>query len=107
MINPLAQAGTHIDQVREVMFGPQLREYNQRLQQLESTIVQLVEDTQKHFNDIQNSFASELQTVMSAVDRKIRALDLKTSEEQAEMRQRVEQLEEKLTTRLDALEAEC
>jgi hypothetical protein len=43
MINQLTQAGTHIDQVRELMFGPQLREYNQRLQQLESTIVQLVE----------------------------------------------------------------
>ena len=68
MINQLTQAGTHIDQVRELMFGPQLREFNQRLQQLESTIVQLVEGTQKHFNEIQESFAGELQTAMSSVD---------------------------------------
>src|SRR6266508_262615 len=106
MINQLTQAGTHIDQVRELMFGPQLREYNQRLQQLESTIVQLVDGTQKHFNEIQESFAGELQTAMSSVDKKIRALDLKTSEERAELRQRVEQLEEKLTTRFDTLEAD-
>jgi flagellar capping protein FliD len=103
-MNQLTQTGTHIDQVRELMFGPQNREYSQRLGQLESTLGQLIEGTQKQFNEMQDRFTRDLQKAMASADKKIRALDLKTSEERAELRQRLEQMEEQYTTRFNTLE---
>jgi phage host-nuclease inhibitor protein Gam len=106
MINPLAQSGSQLDQMRELMLGPHIREYTQRLEQLESTLVQLLEGSQRHFNEVQDSFTNELQTAIAASDKKIGALDLKTGEERAELRHDLEQLERKLNGRLEKLEAD-
>lgn len=106
MLNSITQPETHIEQVRELMFGQQIREYNHRLEQLESTLAHLLEGSQRRLNEIQESFVGELNAAITAVDKKIRALDLKTEEERADMRQQVEQLAEKLGSRLNNLEEE-
>src|SRR5262245_32674113 len=89
------------------MFGPQVREYNQRLDQIESMLVQLREGLRKSFDDLSGSFASQLETAMSSADKKLKALDARTGEERAELQQQVEQLTERLTVRLMQLETDC
>jgi len=103
----LPQSETHIEQVRELMFGPQVREYNQRLDQIESMLVQLREGLRKSFDDLSGSFASQLETAMSSADKKLKALDARTGEERAELQQQVEQLTERLNVRLTQLETDC
>ena len=89
------------------MFGPQVREYNQRLEQIESMLLQLREGLRKSFDDLSSSFASQLETAMSAADKKLKALDARTGEQRAELQQQVEQLTERLTVRLTQLETDC
>ncbi|MGR9107704.1 MAG: hypothetical protein ACU843_12305 [Gammaproteobacteria bacterium] len=97
---------TQIEQVRELMFGPQIRECNLRVERLELLVAQSQDQIQKRFDEICELLSSEVNTAAVASDKKIRALDLKTGEECAELRARVEQLEEKSNTRLHALTTE-
>lgn len=98
--------GAQIEQVRELMFGPQLRECNSRLERLESLVANSQEETQKRFDEVRDLLARELNTAASASDKKLRALDLKSGEERAELRAHVEQLDEKSNSRLHALGVE-
>ena len=103
----LPQSETHIEQVRELMFGPQVREYNQRLEQIESMLLQLREGLRKSFDDLSGSFASQLETAMLSADKKLKALDARTGEQRAELQQQAEQLTERLNVRLTQLETGC
>ena len=100
------QAETRIDQVRELMFGPQLREGNSRVERLESLVAHIQEETQKRFDEVRDLLSHELDAVAASSDKKLRALDLKAGEEHAELRTRVEQIEEKFDARLRALGVE-
>lgn len=105
MADRLSQAGTNVDQIRELMFGPQMREYNTRISQLEAALASLQEGSRRRFDETTDNLSSELSSAISASDKKIRALDLKVGEERAEIRTQVEELDEKLTARLDAFES--
>lgn len=98
--------GAQIEQVRELMFGPQLRECNIRLERLELRVAHSQEETQKRFDEVRDLLSRELNTAAASSDKKLRALDLKAGEERAELRAHVEQLEEKSNTRLQALGVE-
>ncbi len=106
MADRLAQAGTNVDQIRELMFGPQIRDFNTRISQLEAALASLQEGSRRRFDETNENLASELNGAVSASDKKIRALDLKVGEERAEVRAQVDELEEKLTARLDTFEAD-
>lgn len=106
MADRLSQAGTNVDQIRELMFGPQMREYNTRISQLETALASLQEGSRRRLDETNENLASEINNAVSASDKKIRALDLKVGEERAKVRAQVEELEEKLTARLDTFETD-
>ena len=100
------QSDTHIDQMRELMVGPLMREYQSRLDQLESTLTATQDANQKRFDEVMDGLLRELNKAVSAADKKVRGLDLKAGEERSELQAQFEQLEEQVTARLDTLEAD-
>jgi len=74
------QTETRIEQVRELMFGPQLRECYSRIEQLESLVAHMREDTQKGFDEVRDLLSYELNAAVAVSDKKLRALDLKAGE---------------------------
>lgn len=106
MADRLSQAGTNVDQIRELMFGPQMREFNSRISQLEAALASLQEGSRRRFDETNENLTSELSNAVSALDKKIRILDLKGSEERAEVRTQLQELEDKLTARLTAFETD-
>ncbi len=106
MADRFAQAGNNVEQIRELIVGSQMREYNTRISQLEAALASLQEGSRKGFNETHENLSNELNNAVTTSDKKIRALDLKAGEERAEMRAQIEQLEEKLTARLDAFETD-
>lgn len=106
MADRLSPSTNNVDQIRELMFGPQMREYSARISQLEAGLASLQEGSRRQFDETTENLASELTSAVSASDKKIRALDLKVGEERAEVRAHVEELEEKLTARLDTFETD-
>jgi uncharacterized phage infection (PIP) family protein YhgE len=98
------QPESHIEQVRELMFGPQLRECGRRIEQLEALVSRSLEDTQKRFGEMRDFGSQELSGTVTASDKKLKALDLKASEELAQLRMRIEEIEERCNARLQSLE---
>ncbi len=104
MADRLSPSTNNVDQIRELMFGPQMREYNNRISQLEAALASLQEGSRRRFDETTENLASELTNAVSTSDKKIRALDLKVGEERAEIRSQVEELEQKLNARLESFE---
>ena len=46
------QSDTHLEQMRELMVGPQMREYLARLEQVESSLTLAQESNQKRFDEV-------------------------------------------------------
>lgn len=106
MADRFSQAGSNVEQIRELIFGAQIRDYNARIGQLEAALASLLEGSRRRFDEVNENLTSGLQSAAAAADKKIRSLGLKAGEERAEWRAQVEHLEAKLTTRLDRFESD-
>jgi len=98
------QPENRIEQVRELMFGPQLRECSNRIDQLESHVTRSLEDTQRQLAELRNVLSHESSEAALTSDRKLKAVDAKLREELAELRTRIEEVEERYNARLQSLE---
>ena len=103
-MNDRGQPENRIEQVRELMFGPQLRECVGRIEQLESLVTRSLEETQRRMGEARSLAAQELGDSAAGSDKKLRTLDTKLSEELATLRTRIDEMEERYNARLRALE---
>ncbi|MEW5983032.1 MAG: hypothetical protein AB1806_11780 [Acidobacteriota bacterium] len=106
MQDRLPQAGGHIEQMRELILGPHVRDTNQRFEQCEIGLRETGEALRKGLDDIGTSFARQLDNAALALEKRLKALDVRTSEERIALHRQIEQLEEKLTVRLAKLESD-
>ncbi|MGA0199619.1 MAG: hypothetical protein ACO3NK_10960, partial [Prochlorotrichaceae cyanobacterium] len=52
----------NIDQIRDILFGPQLREYSTRLEQVERDLATAQQEFRNRSEEIRQSILAELQT---------------------------------------------
>lgn len=100
-----ARAG-NIDQIRELMFGSQMREYDGRFEQLESDLSNFHEETRKRIDEVNNNLSDELRVAVESLERKIKELGLTTQEQGTDLRQQIERTDSKFTQRLESLSEE-
>ena len=104
----------NIDQIRDILIGPQLREYSNRLEQLERNLASVQQEFRGRSEEIRQAVLAELQTAVETIDKKIRTLILKDEEEKFDIRQQIdainkriastaEDLQESLSSELDEL----
>lgn len=106
MADRALQTDTNLDQMRELIVGPQMREHYSRLEQLELRQTQNEEATQKRFDEVMDGFLGQLNRAVADSDKKVRTQELKAKEERSELQAEVEQFEEQVTARLDRLESD-
>lgn len=93
----------NIDQIRDIIFGPQLREYNSRLDNIESNISLLEKDLRERLEQTQNACLAELRSAVESLDTKTKSLSLTTKNDNAEIRQLIDHFNKKYSTRIDAI----
>jgi len=104
----------NIDQIRDILIGPQLREYSNRLEQLERNLASVQQEFRGRSEEVRQAVLAELQTAVETIDKKIRTLILKDEEEKFDIRQQIdainkriastaEDLQESLSSELDEL----
>jgi hypothetical protein len=71
----------NIDQIRDVLIGPQMRDYSNRLEQLERNSISLQQEVRTRCEEVRQTLLAELQTAIDSWEKKIRALILKDEEE--------------------------
>ncbi|MGQ4647489.1 hypothetical protein [Lyngbya aestuarii] len=94
----------NIDQIRDIIFGPQLREYNSRLDSIESQISLLEKDISESIAQTQAACLTELRAAVDSLDTKIKSFNLTTQNDTAEIRQTVDHLNKKFSGNIEALD---
>ena len=93
----------NIDQIRDILFGGQSREYNNRFEQLESSLSLIQQNLQDRIEQMRTALLSELHTSVDGVEKKIKTLTLSTQEETADLRHQLEGTNRKFAHNIDAI----
>ncbi len=94
----------NIDQIRDIIFGTQIREYENRFVQLESDISRLQQEMRSHLEQLKSGFTIDIKTAIEALDKKIKSLTLTTQEESADLRQQVDRINRKFSNNIQSLD---
>lgn len=89
-----------IKQVRDVIFGARRRQYESRLEKLESSLFLL---EQKIGDRLQSKAAdvTELKTMIDSLEKKIKSLSLTFQNEHTDIRQSIERINQKVSNRIE------
>jgi hypothetical protein len=94
----------NVDQIRDIIFGSQLRDYDNRFTKVESDILLLQQEMRSHVEQIKAHFAAEMKVSFEAIEKKLKALNLNTQEESADLRQQVDRLNRKFSSSVQSLD---
>ena len=94
----------NIDQIRDIIFGAQLREYDNRFDKIESDITMLQQDIQTRLEQVKSVLTIELRTAFDSIDKKFKSLNLTTQEDTADIRQQIDRVNRKFSSSIEALD---
>ncbi|GAB1544862.1 hypothetical protein NUACC21_75380 [Scytonema sp. NUACC21] len=94
----------NIDQIRDIIFGAQLREYDNRFSKLESDISLLQQEMRTHVEQLKANLTTELKAAVEALEKKFKSLSLTTQEEATDLRQQVDRLNRKFSGQVQTLD---
>ena len=96
----------NIDQIRDIIFGAQIREYETRFGKLESDISLLQQEMRSHLEQLKVSFSTELKAGFDSLEKKLKLFNLNNEEEAGDLRQQVDRLNRKFSTCVQSLDEE-
>ena len=94
----------NIDQIRDIIFGSQLRDYNNRFEKIESDLSLLQEDIQTRIEQLKTVLTTEIKSSVDHLDKKIKTLSLNSQEESTDIRQQLDRLNRKFSSSIEALD---
>lgn len=94
----------NIDQIRDIIFGAHLREYENRFGKVESDILLLHQEMRSHVELLKTNFAAELKAAVESLEKKLKLLSSTTQEETADLGQQVDRLNKKFTNSVQSLD---
>lgn len=96
----------NIDQIRDIIFGAQIREYETRFGKLESDISLLQQEMRSHVEQLKVGFTAELKAGFENLEKKLKLFNLNNEEEAADLRLSVDRLNRKLSNSVQSLDEE-
>ena len=94
----------NIDQIRDIIFGAQLREYETRFGKLESDISLSQQEMRSHVEQLKLSFSAELKAGFENLEKKLKLFNLNHEEEATDLRQQVDRLNRKFSSSVQSLD---
>lgn len=96
----------NIDQIRDIIFGAQLREYDNRFDKIESEVSMLQQDIQDRVEQLKTVFSTELRTTVDSLDKKIKTLTVNSQEDATDFRQQLDRFNRKFSGNIDSLNSD-
>lgn len=94
----------NIDQIRDIIFGPQLREYDNRFEKIESDISLLQQEMRDRIDQVKTVVSTELRSAFDSLEKKLRSISLSYQEEISDLRQQVDRVNKKFTNAVETLD---
>lgn len=96
----------NIDQIRDIIFGTQIRDYDNRFSKLEKDISLIQQEMRAQFEQLKTNFSAELKAANEIIDKKLKTLSLTTQEEAADFRQQFDRLNRRFSSSFQTLDEE-
>lgn len=94
----------NIDQIRDIIFGTQLREYDNRLGKVESDLSMLQQEMRDRLEQVKSGFSVEPKASIEALEKKLKSYHSSTQEECIDLRQQVDRLNKKFSNSVQILD---
>ena len=94
----------NIDQIRDIIFGAQLREYDNRFDRIESDISLLQQDIQTRLEQVKSVLTTELRAAFDSFEKKIKSINSTVQEDTADIRQQIDRVNRKFSSSIEALD---
>ena len=94
----------NIDQIRDIIFGAQLREYDNRFDKIDSDLSMMQQDMQARIEQVKNVLSAEMKAAVDSFEKKVKSLTLNTQEESADLRQQIDRVNRKFSSSIEALD---
>ncbi len=94
----------NIDQIRDIIFGAQLREYDNRFDKIDSDLSMMQQDMQTRTEQIKTVLSGEMRAAIDSFEKKIKSITLNTQEESADLRQQIDRVNRKFSSSIEALD---
>ncbi|MGB3200380.1 MAG: hypothetical protein WBA99_05735 [Nodosilinea sp.] len=93
----------NIDQIREILFGTELRSYSDRVEQIENRLSILQQEARDRYEDVKQVMLTQIHGAFEDLDRKTKNLTLKGNDENTEIREQMDRLSKQLASHADGL----
>ncbi|MEG5001026.1 hypothetical protein [Microcoleus sp. B4-D4] len=94
----------NIDQIRDIIFGAQLREYDNRFDKIDSELSMMQQDTQARIEQIKTVLSAEMKVAIDSLEKKVKSLTSNTQEENADLRQQIDRVNRKFSSSIESLD---
>lgn len=94
----------NIGQIRDIIFGTQIREYNHRLDKLESDLSLFQQELRDRLEQVKVSFTSEHKKSTDSLEKRLKSLSSTLQEENSDLHQQIDRVNKKLASSLEALD---
>lgn len=94
----------NIDQIRDILFGSQVREYNNRLEQLEASVSGFQQEIRSRTEEMKQVISTEMHAAIGTLEKRIKSLELKEQEENKEIHQQIDRLSKRLSSNVTTLD---
>lgn len=94
----------NIDQIRDIIFGSQIREIDTRFNKIESDLSNLQQDMQHRLDQVKTVLITEMRASNESLEKKLKSLALTSQEEGADVRQQIDRLNRKFSANVEALD---
>jgi hypothetical protein len=96
----------NIDQIRDIIFGTQIRDYDNHFTKLEKDISMMQQEMRAQFEQIKANFSAELKATTEIMEKKLKTLSLTTQEEAADLRSSFDRVNRKFSSSFQTLDEE-
>lgn len=94
----------NIDQIREIIVGSQIRDYNHRFEQIEANLILLQKEFRDRIEEVKNLSGTEMRGAVEALEKKIKSVSLNTQEDLTDVRQQLERTKAKISHTIESLD---
>jgi hypothetical protein len=94
----------NIDLIRDIIFGPKLQEYDNRIDKLESNLSLLEKEMHDRIEQVKTDCVTELRSSVDALEQRIKSLSLTFQKDNADTRQLIDRTYQNFSGSLESID---
>lgn len=95
----------NLDQIREILVGERIRDYDGRFSRLESELASMRQEMQRRIEEVKNVLSADMDTAVDSIEKKLKYLSATADEEIDDIRQQLERTAENSSNSIAAIDS--